>query len=222
MSSSPPRTRSALCQSVPEEVTNSILHGIGALLSVAGLVILVLQSIARGDIWRLVGSSIFGASLVLLYVTSCLYHAFHTPKLKRVFQVLDHGFIFILIAGTYTPFVLGPLRNPFGWTLFGIVWGLAAAGVVLKALLPPRFEKPTSVLYLAMGWLICVALPQILQKVPHLAVVWLVIGGVAYTAGLLFFLLERRVRFFHAVWHVFVLAGSISNFFAVLYGVVRV
>jgi hemolysin III len=211
--------RSVRCQSAPEEITNSILHGIGALLSVVGLVILVVQAARHGNVWSLVGCSIFGASLVLLYVTSCLYHAFHTPKLKRVFQVLDHGFIFILIAGTYTPFVLGPLRSPLGWTLLGLVWGLAAGGIVLQALLLPRFEKSTSVLYLAMGWLICLALPQILREIPHLGVIWLVTGGVAYTAGVPFYILER-VRFSHAIWHVFVLCGSISHFFAVLYGVI--
>lgn len=217
---SPPRPRSPLCQSVPEEVTNSILHGVGALLSIIALPILAVEAHRHGNVWTMVGCSVFGASLVLLYVTSCLYHAFHTPKLKRVFQVLDHGFIFILIAGTYTPFVLGPLRSPQGWTLFGLVWGLAVAGIVLKALLLPRFEKPTSALYLAMGWLICLALPQIIQEVPRLGIIWLVVGGVAYTAGVVFFVLER-VRFFHAIWHLFVLGGSISHFFAVLYGVIR-
>lgn len=213
------RTRSLLCQSVPEEATNSILHGIGALLSVAGLAVLVVQALLHGDSWMVAGCGVFGASLVLLYATSCLYHAFSTPRLKRVFQVLDHGFIFILIAGTYTPFVLGPLRGPLGWTLFGLVWALAAGGIVMKALLLPRFEKSTSLLYLLMGWLICLALPQLLQQVPAPGVTWLVAGGVAYTVGVLFFVLEK-VRFFHAIWHVFVLAGSVSHFFAVLYGVV--
>jgi hemolysin III len=213
------RVRSALCQSHPEELTNSILHGIGALLSVAGLAILVALAAIHADIWTVVSCSIYGASLVLLYVTSCLYHAFFTPRLKRVFQVLDHSFIFILIAGSYTPFVLGPLRSPFGWTLFGTIWALAAGGIVLKALLLPRFEKSTSLLYVLMGWLICLALPQLLQEIPRLGVVWLVIGGVLYTAGVVFFVLER-VRFFHAIWHLFVLGGSISHFFAVLYGVV--
>lgn len=220
MSSCPPRTRSVLCQSVPEEITNSILHGIGAILSVAGLVFLVTHPSAHEDIWKLVGCSVFGASLVLLYVTSCLYHAIHTPVLKRVFQILDHGFIFILIAGTYTPFVLGPLRSPLGWTLFGLVWGLAAAGIVLDALLPLRLKKLTSALYLAMGWLICVALPQVIQHIPRPGVIWLVAGGVTYTAGVIFYVLGRK-PFFHAIWHVFVLGGSVSHFFAVLYGVVR-
>jgi hemolysin III len=196
------------------------LHGIGALLSVAGLVFLVNQTSAQGDIWKLAGCSVFGASLVLLYMTSCLYHAFREPKLKRVFQVLDHAFIFILIAGTYTPFVLGPLRSPLGWTLFGLVWGLAAAGIVLNALRLPRFKKGSSVLYLAMGWLICIALPQVIHQIPRLGVIWLVVGGVTYTAGVVFYVLGR-VRFFHAIWHVFVLGGSISHFFAVLYGVIR-
>lgn len=221
MPSSPPRIRSIHCQSVPEELTNSILHGIGAILSVGGLVFLVTQASAQEDIWKLVGCCVFGASLVLLYVTSCLYHAIHAPNLKRVFQILDHGFIYILIAGTYTPFVLGPLRSPLGWILFGLVWGLAVAGIVLDALLPPRFRKLTSVLYLAMGWLICVALPQIIQHIPRPGVIWLVAGGVTYTAGVSFYVLGRK-PFFHAIWHVFVLGGSVSHFFAVLYGVVRI
>lgn len=213
------KPRSLLCQSVPEELANSILHGIGAILSITGLGVLVWQTAGSGNAWIITGCSVFGASLVLLYASSCLFHAFTTPRLKRVFQVLDHGFIFVLIAGSYTPFLLGPLRGPAGWKLLALVWGLAAVGIVMKALLLPRFEKVSSLLYLALGWMICLILPDLLRCTPGAGFAWLVAGGLVYSAGVVFFVLER-FRFFHAIWHVFVLAGSLCHFLAVLYSVV--
>jgi len=215
---SPSSSRSPLCQSHGEELANSITHGLGIPLSIAGLVILVVQAVKHSP-WHVVGVSVFGASMILLYMASCIYHAIYAHRPKRVLQVLDHAFIFVLIAGTYTPFVLVNLRGTSGWWLFGIVWGLAIAGIVMKVFLLPRFEKVSSLIYLAMGWLVCTVIAEVIAKVPHMGVVWLVIGGVCYTVGVIFFVMPK-VRFAHAIWHLFVLAGSISHFFAVLYGVV--
>ncbi len=199
-------------------MANAITHGVGALISVAGLVYLVVKSVQLGTSWEIVGACIFGTSLVLLYSASTIYHAFHKSSSKRIFQVLDHGFIFVLIAGTYTPFVLGPLRSPVGWWLFGIVWGLAIVGFVLKAIFLPRYAKSTSFLYVVMGWLIVFAGNQISENMSSEAIIWLVAGGLAYTVGIVFFILDR-VKFMHTVWHLFVLAGSVCHFFAVVFGV---
>lgn len=215
---SPHSGRSPLCQSHGEELANSITHGLGIPLSIAGLVILVVQAVKHST-WHVVGVSVFGASMILLYMASCIYHAIYAHRPKRVLQVLDHAFIFVLIAGTYTPFVLVNLRGTMGWWLFGIVWGLAIAGILMKAFFLPKFEKIGSLIYLAMGWLVCTVIAEVVAKVPHAGVVWLVIGGLCYTVGVIFFVMPK-VRFAHAIWHLFVLAGSISHFFAVLYGVV--
>jgi len=191
---------------------------VGALLSVAGLVILVVFAVRHGTGWEIVGVSVFGASLVLLYTSSSLHHAFSCKGGRRIFQVLDHGFIFVLIAGSYTPFVLGPLRGTLGWWLFGIIWGLAILGFVLKAFFVERFVRTTTALYLLMGWLMVLATSQILEKLPTAGIVWLVIGGLSYSFGVIFFLMDR-MKFAHTIWHLFVLVGSASHFFAVIYGV---
>lgn len=210
--------RSALCQSPAEEVANSVSHGIGVPLGLAALAVLVPRAIHHGTAWHVVSVSVFGASLVLLYLVSCLYHAVTRPGAKRLLQVLDHAFIFVLIAGTYTPFVLVTLRGPWGWSLFALVWGLALAGIVLKAILLPRYDKSTSFLYVAMGWLVLVALKPLVASLPTAGLAWLVAGGAFYTLGVVFFLLDR-IRFAHFVWHLFVLAGSVCHILAVLYGV---
>jgi len=168
--------------------------------------------------WHLVGVSVFGGSLVLLYLASTLYHSVTSPRAKRFFQVLDHALIFVLIAGTYTPWLLVNLRGPWGWSLLFTVWGMALSGIVIKAFLLPRFDKLGTVLYLVMGWLICVAFDPLLDNINAAGLAWLVAGGVAYTAGVIFYLTER-LRFAHAVWHVFVLAGSVCHVLAVIYGV---
>lgn len=187
-------------------------------MSIAALVVLLIQA-SDHTAWHVVSVSVFGASMILLYLASCVYHAACAWKPRRVFQVLDHAFIFILIAGTYTPFALVNLRGPFGWTLFGIVWAMAIGGIVLKAILLPRYEKSTSAIYLGMGWLSLFAMFELIAKVPTTGVIWLVIGGVFYTVGVAFFLMDR-VRYAHAVWHFFVLGGSLSHVLAVFYGVV--
>ena len=202
-----------------EELANSIIHGVGALLSMLGLAVLVTLARRRGDPWVLVGVSIFGVSLVLLYTVSCVFHALYATRAKGVFQKLDHSFIFVLIAGSYTPFLIVNLRGPWGWSLLGVIWTLAAGGIVLKSLLLPRYEKRTSVIYIVMGLLMVAAITEVIATVPRLGIIWLIVGGAFYICGVVFFVLER-VPYFHAVWHLCVIAGSVSHFFAVLYGVV--
>lgn len=198
------------------EVFNSITHGIGVLLSIAGLVLLLVFSVARnGDAWQIVSFSIYGASLIILYLSSTLFHAFQRPRIKRFFNLFDHSSIFVLIAGTYTPFCLVPLRGPWGWTLFGVIWGLAIAGVMFKIFYySEKWRIFGTIIYLAMGWLILIALRPLIQNVPAGALFWLLAGGISYSTGVVFYL-WRRVRFNHVIWHLFVLGGSICHFFAI-------
>jgi hemolysin III len=202
-------------QSPREEVANSVSHGLGFLGAVAALPILILAAAGRGDVPGIVGASIFGATLIALYLTSTLYHAWPRSRTKRTLRVLDHGAIFLLIAGTYTPFTLGVLRGAWGWTLFGIVWGLALAGIVSKALIGIRHPRVSTAIYLTMGWLILIALKPLLDQVPTLGLMWLLLGGLAYSLGVPFYA-ARTMRFSHLVWHLFVLAGSVCHFIAVL------
>lgn len=197
-----------------EELAHSVTHGVGLLASVAGLVVLVVLAAGTGDPWRIVACSIYAATLVLLYATSTLYHALSATRARRVLQVLDHSAIFLLIAGTYTPFALVNLRGPWGWTLLGIVWGLAVAGVTAKAVFGTRWPIISTSLYLAMGWTAVIAVNPILAHVAPGGIVWLVAGGLAYTSGVVFYA-WGRLRYSHAVWHVFVLAGSVCHFIAV-------
>jgi hemolysin III len=207
-------TRAAL-----EEVANSVTHGIGLLLSIAGLVVLVTFAAMRSDTWAVVGTSVFGASLVLLYLASTLYHSFPWPRVKRVFQILDHSAIYILIAGTYTPFTLGPLRGPWGWTLFGILWGLAILGIAIKPFVIRRFAILSVLVYIAMGWMIVIAAKPVITALPMTALVFLLAGGLAYTGGTAFYG-WKRLPLNHAVWHLFVLAGSVFHYFAVWISVI--
>jgi hemolysin III len=203
-----------------EEIANSLTHGAGLALSIAGLSVLVTLAALRGDAWTVVGCAVFGASLVALYAASTLYHALRARRWKRVLRVFDHAAIFLLIAGTYTPFTLVNLRGPWGWSLFGVVWALAAAGVVLKAFFTGRFGILSTLIYLFMGWLVLLAIRPLVGVLPHNSLVLLFAGGSAYTAGTLFYA-WRRLPYHHAVWHLFVLAGSACHFFAVLLSVVR-
>jgi len=202
-------------QTLGEEIANAVTHGIGAALSVAGLVLLVVFAAMRGDAWRVVSFSIYGATLIILYLASTLYHSFTNIRLKRFFRTMDHISIFLLIAGTYTPITLVCMRGPWGWTIFGLIWGLALAGVILKAFFMGRFEKAAIVLYVAMGWLIIIAIKPMIQMVPPGAVMWLVIGGVSYTLGLIFYAL-KKMPYNHAVWHLFVLGGSVCQYMGIV------
>lgn len=203
-------------QSLGEEVANSVSHGIGLLAALAAFPVLVMAALQRGDAAGIVGASVFATTMVLLYLTSTLFHAFPENRAKRVFQILDHSAIYFLIAGTYTPFTLGVLRGAWGWTLFGLVWGLAIAGTVVKALGGVRYTTVSTWVYLAMGWLILIMAKTVWTLVPNRGLFWLLAGGIAYTAGAAFFAAER-IRYFHFVWHLFVVAGTACHFIAVLW-----
>lgn len=202
-------------QSLGEEIANSITHGVGLALSLLGLAFVVVTTAATGDVWRIVAASVYGATLVLLYMTSTLYHALPGRRVKEVFRRLDHAAIYLLVAGTYTPFVLGPLRGSWGWTLFAVIWTLAVAGVVLKSVFGARLIALSTVVYVVMGWLVVVAVGPLIARVPTTGVWWLLAGGALYTLGVAFFALDNRIRYSHAVWHMFVLAGSVAHFWAV-------
>ena len=178
---------------------------------------LIVHAIERGDAWFIVGASVFAATMVLLYLASTLYHALPAGRAKRVFRVIEHSAIFLLIAGTYTPFTLGVLRGTLGWTLLALVWGIAVAGVTLKAL--NRLTHPilTTALYLLMGWLIVIAAEPLAAVLPSSGLRWLVAGGLAYTLGVVFFALDSRLRYGHFIWHLFVMAGTACHYFAVLW-----
>ncbi|MCH7696064.1 MAG: hemolysin III family protein [Proteobacteria bacterium] len=204
-------------QSLGEEIANSISHGIALLAAVSATPFLIIAAVDRGGIADIVGASVFAATILLLYLTSTLYHALPRNKAKRVFQILDHGAIYLLIAGTYTPFTLGVLRGAWGWTLFGLVWGLALAGILLKAIGGVRYPTLSTCLYLAMGWLVLIAVKPLWLLVPSWGLFWLLAGGIAYTVGVAFFVIDERIRYSHFVWHLFVIAGTTCHFFAVLW-----
>ncbi len=199
-----------------EEIANSITHGIGAALSIAGLTVLVVLAALYGDAWHVVSVSIYGSSLVLLYLASTLYHSFRQPRVKRFFKIADHAAIYLLIAGTYTPFMLVSLRGPWGWSLLGTIWGLAVVGIVFKFFFIGRYERLSLVIYLLMGWLCVVAAQPMITRIPAGGLLWLVAGGLAYSLGVIFYRWEV-LRYNHAIWHLFVLAGSICHFFAILF-----
>jgi len=197
-----------------EELANRITHGLGAVGSVAGLVLLVVFSTRNGDAWHIVSTAIFGAALVLLYTSSTLYHSFQGERPRRLLRKFDHAAIFLLIAGSYTPFVLVTLRGPWGWSLFAVVWGLALAGVTLKFWFAGRFRLLSTLLYVAMGWLVLFALKPLVVALPAGGVRLLIAGGLSYTVGTVFYL-WRRLPYHHAIWHLFVLGGSACHWAAV-------
>lgn len=202
-----------------EELANSLTHGVGAILATGGLAWLVTLAALRGDAWHIVACSIYGAAMVVLYTASTLYHAIPSPRAKRVLQVIDHSAIYLLIAGTYTPFTLVSLRGPWGWSLFGVVWGLAVTGIVLEIATDRRWPAVSIVLYVAMGWVVVVATRPLVAALPPAGLSLLVAGGLAYTGGLAFYG-WKRLPYSHAVWHLFVLAGTTLHFLAILLYVV--
>lgn len=202
-------------QSPGEEIANSISHGLGLLAALIAAPFLLVTAAQRSSGAVIAGVSVFVGTMVLLYLTSTLYHGFTGNRTKRVFQLLDHCAIFLLIAGSYTPFTLGVLRGPWGWTLFSLVWGLAVAGVVLKAVGGTRYPLLSTGLYLSMGWLVLIAIRPLWLALPLPGMLWLIAGGVAYTAGVAFFAADHRLRYAHFVWHLFVIAGSVCHFVAV-------
>ncbi|MGO9432882.1 MAG: PAQR family membrane homeostasis protein TrhA [Terracidiphilus sp.] len=199
-------------------LANAITHGIGAALAVAGGMYLVAAS-TRGTAWLIVSCAVFAITLVLVYLCSTLYHSLVRTRARHLFQVLDHSAIYLLIAGTYTPFTLVSLRGPVGWALFAVVWALAVAGVIFKSLAVGRFAVASVLVCLFQGWVVVFAALPLLQAIGWHGMIWLVAGGLAYTLGIAFFALDR-LRYFHATWHVFVLAGSVAHYFAILFYVV--
>ena len=199
-----------------EELANSLTHGFGLALSLVAAPVLILTAIATDDPWRIVAVSIYAATLVMLYAASTLYHSVRRVEHKEMWQRVDHAAIYLLIAGTYTPFTLISLRGAWGWSLFGVVWGLAVIGVILKSSYGARLPALSTAIYLAMGWLIVIALRPLSQHVAPTGLRWLALGGALYTGGVVFYVWER-IRYSHAVWHLFVLGGSISHFAAVLW-----
>ena len=199
-----------------EEIANSISHGFGLVLALIALPILVLSALRIGSTHFVVGAVIYGATMVLLYLASTLYHSITHEPAKRFFRLFDHSAIFLLIAGTYTPFTLGVLRGAWGWTLLVIIWSLAITGIVMKALHGTRHSWVTMALYIVMGWLALVAIKPMIQLIPVPGIVLIFAGGVAYTGGLAFFA-ARGLRYGHFIWHLFVIAGTTCHFFAVLW-----
>ena len=202
-------------QSFGEEIANSVSHGVALVAALIAAPILIVSSIGDGPL-HVVGASVFSATMVLLYLASTLYHAVPVGRAKKVFQILDHNAIYLLIAGTYTPFTLGVLSGARGWMLFGLVWGLAVLGLVLKSTGRLKHPIASAALYLGMGWLVLLVMEPLWLKVPAWGLFWLIAGGAAYTAGVAFFAAER-VRYGHFVWHLFVVLGTACHFNAVLW-----
>ncbi len=204
-------------QSSAEEIANSLSHGVGLLLALAAAPVLLVATARQGNMLNIVGAGVFAATMVLLYLSSALYHALAPGRAKRLCGKIDHGAIYLFIAGSYTPFALGALHGAWGWTLFGLIWGIAAIGLALKAF--GRLSHPllSTGLYLAMGWLVVIAAEPLLERVAAAGVAWLVGGGIAYTVGVAFYLTDARIRFGHFIWHLFVMVGSTCHFFAVLW-----
>ena len=198
-----------------EELANTLTHGVGAAASALALAVLVVLAAADGDAWEIVSVSIFGATLLVLYLASTLYHAARSPRTRKRLKIFDHCAIYLLIAGTYTPFVLGVLRGPWGWSLFGVIWGLAAAGVTFKLFFIGRFKLASTLIYIGMGWLVLVAASPLIRGLSPATLGWLVAGGIAYTMGTPIYQVGR-FRYAHALWHGFVLVGSTCHFVAVV------
>jgi hemolysin III len=204
-----------------EELVHAVSHGVGVMLSIAGLVWMLYLSIGTSDPWRIIASGVYGASLIGLFLASTLYHAFHASPRKHLLKLFDHCAIYLLVAGTYTPFLLVAMRTDTGWWLFGAIWSLAAAGVLTKLRFRHRYPWLSLTGYLLMGWLVVVALPQLAEAIGANGMIWLVAGGVSYTVGALFYM-AKRLPFHHAIWHLFVLAGGVCHFLAVVWYVLPV
>lgn len=205
--------------SLGEEIFNSISHGAGTLLAVGGTVVLIVLSAIYSDVWAVVSSAIYGASLIILYTMSTLYHAIANEKAKKFFRIMDHNTIFFLIAGTYTPITLAILGGALGWVLFGIVWGAAVIGIVFNSIDLEKFSKPSIVCYIIMGWVVIFAIKPLIDATTSFFMTFLVLGGVFYTIGVIFYAI-KKIKYFHSVWHLFTVAGSAFHFFAILFEII--
>lgn len=204
--------------SLGEEIFSSVTHGIGSLLGAAGTVVLIVISAIYSDAWSVVSSAIYGASLIILYCMSTLYHAITNEKAKSFFRIMDHNTIFFLIAGTYTPYTLAIMRGALGWLLFGIVWAAAIVGIVLNSIDLKKYAKISVVCYVAMGWVIIFAIKPLLKIMNPMCFWFLLIGGIFYTVGIIFYAI-KKVKYFHSIWHIFTLAGSVFHYFSILFSI---
>lgn len=207
-------------QTLGEEIANSVSHGVGVLAAIIGAPFLIITAAQHGDALKVVGASVFIATVMGLYLSSTIYHSITHNRTKQVFQVFDHIAIFLLIAGTYTPFTLGVLRGATGWTLFGLIWATALFGIVTKLIPSLRYSKLSLLLYLGMGWMVVLVIRPLYQTLPLGGLAWLVAGGLAYTAGVVFYATDSKVRYGHFIWHLFTLAGTACHFIAIMLYVV--
>ncbi|ADI29730.1 PAQR family membrane homeostasis protein TrhA [Methylotenera versatilis] len=204
-------------QSRNEEFANSLSHGIGLIAAIVGAPFLIIHAIQHGDGQFIVGVSVFSLTTILLYLASTVYHILPNSKIKRIFNVIDHSIIFLLIAGTYTPFTLGVLRGAWGWALFGVIWGLASIGIILKALNKASHPILSNGLYLLMGWIVVIAIEPLITRMPTAGLLWLLAGGLFYTVGIIFYIFDSRLKYGHLIWHVFVMGGTVCHYFAILW-----
>lgn len=198
-----------------EEIFNSVSHGTGGLLAIAGTAVLIVFAAIYSNVWGVVSSAIYGASMIILYTMSTLYHAITNRKAKTFFRIMDHNTIFLLIAGTYTPFTLVPLRGALGWVLFGIIWAAAIVGIVFNSIDLEKAKKLSLVCYIAMGWAIIFAIKPMLRTVPTISLIFLLVGGLFYTAGVIFYA-KKNIRYFHSIWHLFTIGGTVFHYFSIL------
>ena len=203
-----------------EEIFSSVSHGVGACLSIAGTVVLLVFSVIYGNALAVVSSSIYGASLIILYTMSTLYHSFTNEKVKHFFQIMDHNTIFLLIAGTYTPITLYILGGVTGWILFSVVWVASFIGITLNSINMEKAKIPSLICYIATGWVIIFAIKPLIAKVPFLSALFLVLGGVIYTVGIVFYVI-KKVKYFHPVWHIFTILGSAFHYFSILIAIIK-
>lgn len=203
-----------------EEIMNAVTHGVGALLGVGGTAVLIVLSALKGDALWIVGSSIYGFTLILLFTMSTIYHALKPNRAKKVFRVFDHASIFLLIAGTYTPITLSVMRNTLGWVLFSVVWGISILGIVLNSISLEKFKVISMIFYVLTGWAVIMAVKPMLTLMSVNGLLLMLFGGIAYTGGIVFFAM-KKVRYMHSVWHLFVLAGAVLQYFSILVEVLR-
>jgi hemolysin III len=202
-----------------EEIAHAITHGIGAILSIVGLILLIVFASFNGNPWEIVSVTIFGTTMLLMYLSSTIVHGLPKGKWKDIFQIFDHSSIYLFIAGTYTPFLLVHLRSNIGWTLFGIIWGIAIIGIIFKVFFVKKFLILSTMFYILMGWLIVLVWEPLTATIPSNGITLLVVGGIFYTVGTIFYM-WRKIPYHHVIWHLFVLAGSVSHFFAIFYYVI--